>query len=258
MLEPQNNQIKQKKLEIDTGIPLYYQIKEIIMQRISSGYYKSGDLIPPEELLAKEFSVSQGTVRRAMSDLVNTEVLYRRSGYGTIVKEKKLEYSVGKLYGFSEILKEKGFRPSSKVLKYEILNAEKAKVTEQLKLTKKARIYSISRVKFANEEPLSLEHFYLPYEKFPELTIEELNTSSLFYLLKNKYKIILVMSKEFLEPLVADDYEAQVLGIKKGAPAMMLESTLYIESDQPVMLSRDIIRGDRCKYIIKSNNSIEI
>ena len=257
-MELKIEQKSQRTLDIDTGIPLYYQIKEIIMQQISSGYYKPSDLIPPEENLAKEFNVSQGTVRRAMSDLVNAGVLYRRSGFGTVVRAKKLEYSVGKLSGFSEILKEKGLKPSSKVIKYEIVDAEKAKVSEQLKLTKKDKVYSISRIKFADEEPLYLEHFYLSYKKFPGMSKDELNTISLFDLLRNKYKINLIMSKEFFEPIVVDEYEAQILGVKRGAPAMMLEGIIYTENDQPVMLSRDIVRGDRCRYIIRSDNSLKI
>jgi GntR family transcriptional regulator len=87
---------------------------------------------------------------------------------------------------------------------------------------------------------------------------DELNTISLFDLLRNKYKINLIMSKEFFEPIVVDEYEAQILGVKRGAPAMMLEGIIYTENDQPVMLSRDIVRGDRCRYIIRSDNSLKI
>ena len=86
----ENRDAEIKSLNINAGIPLYYQIKEIIMQNISNGYYKPGGLIPPEEILAKEFKVSQGTVRRAMADLVNAGLLYRRSGIGTIVRTQKL------------------------------------------------------------------------------------------------------------------------------------------------------------------------
>lgn len=247
-----NKDTEIKSLNIDTGIPLYYQIKEIIMQKISDGYYKSGDLIPSEEILAREFNVSQGTVRRAMSDLVNAGILYRRSGIGTIVRTQKVEYSIGKsigkLYGFSEILKEKGLNPSTNVLDFRVIDAKKSGIMKVLELKSDDKVYSISRIKFANDEPLYLEHFYLSYKIFPDLSRDELNLSSLYDLLRNKYGVKIAIAKQFLEPVVVDEYEAKVLGIRKGSPAMMYEGVIYTEKEKPILLSRDIIRGDRCRY----------
>ena len=50
---------------------------------------------------------------------------------------------------------------------------------------------------------------------FPDLSKDELNSPSLYDLLRNKHKVNIAIAKEFLEPVVVDEYEAQVLGIKK-------------------------------------------
>ena len=240
-----NNQIQN-----DSGIPLYYQVKEILIQKISDGVFKEGKLIPTEDKLANEYNVSKGTIRRAMADLVNSGFLFRRSGFGTIVKNQKLEYTIGigKLNGFFDILKEKGLTPSTKVLDFDIKMAEEAGVAKTLSLSENDKVYSITRIRYANGEALYLEHFYLPYEKFSGLSKEELNFNSLYDLLRNRFKVSLTKSKQFIEPVVVDDYEALVLGIKKGSPAMMLEGIIYAENNNTILISRDIIRGDKCRY----------
>ena len=52
-----------------TFSPLYQQIKVLIMQRLQSGEWKPGELIPSEVELGNRFKVSQGTVRKAIDEL---------------------------------------------------------------------------------------------------------------------------------------------------------------------------------------------
>jgi len=54
---------------------------------IVSGFYKPGDLIPPEMTLAKEFAVNRMTVSKALSSLASAGLLLRRQGSGTFVAE---------------------------------------------------------------------------------------------------------------------------------------------------------------------------
>lgn len=241
---------KDKILEINSGIPLYYKIKEILIQRITSGMYKPDELLPTEEDLSKEFSVSQGTVRRAMFELVSAGLITRRSGKGTFVRSPKIDYPLNYLFGFSDILKEKGLNPSTKVLDFKIIKADTSSLENTLKLNKNDEVISIIRLKFANDEPLYLEYSYLPYEYFSDLSKEELNSVSLYDLLRNKYDINLGMAQQYLEPVVVDEYEAKLLEIKVGAPALMVEGIVYSDRNEPVFLSKDILRGDRCRYFI--------
>ena len=48
--------------------PLYRQIKSLITQSLVSGEWGPGDAIPSEMELASRYSVSQGTVRKAIGD----------------------------------------------------------------------------------------------------------------------------------------------------------------------------------------------
>ncbi len=67
--------------------PLYMQVKETIESWIQEGKWKPGELIPAEAEFQTLFGVSRITVRQAIQELVNENLLSRKSGVGTRVLE---------------------------------------------------------------------------------------------------------------------------------------------------------------------------
>ncbi len=74
--------------------PLYLQVKDFILGEIKSGRYGIDCLIPSENELVRAYGVSQGTVRRALLELVKDGYLYRRQGKGTFVSSRWIESNV--------------------------------------------------------------------------------------------------------------------------------------------------------------------
>ena len=62
-------------------------MRERLVERIRSGEWKPGQLIPNEFEIAAEFGVSQGTARKAISELAAEGLVLRRQGRGTFVVE---------------------------------------------------------------------------------------------------------------------------------------------------------------------------
>ena len=67
--------------------PLYRQIKTLITRSLVSGEWRPGEPIPSEMELASRYSVSQGTVRKALDALAAENIVVRRQGRGTFVAE---------------------------------------------------------------------------------------------------------------------------------------------------------------------------
>lgn len=59
----------------------YKQVAEALIERIRSGEFASGDMLPTEEKLQREYGVSRTTVRRALAGVVET-------GFGLTVPNK--------------------------------------------------------------------------------------------------------------------------------------------------------------------------
>ena len=66
---------------------LHARIRDGFLRQISEGKLRPGDRLPSEAQIMKQFSVSRGTVTRALRDLEVTGVLSRRRGSGTYVRE---------------------------------------------------------------------------------------------------------------------------------------------------------------------------
>ncbi|MCZ6453712.1 MAG: GntR family transcriptional regulator, partial [Alphaproteobacteria bacterium] len=98
--------------------PLYAQVEEIIRQRLIDNYWKPGDALPSEIQLAAELDVSQGTVRKALNDMVAENLLVRRQGRGTFVSEHTERRA---LFLFFSLVGEDGTRtmPVSRVISCE-------------------------------------------------------------------------------------------------------------------------------------------
>ena len=84
-----------------TFSPLYQQIKQAMLHSLQAGEWKPQEAIPSEMELAKRYSVSQGTVRKAIDELAAENLVVRRQGKGTFVashNERHVEYRFLRLY----------------------------------------------------------------------------------------------------------------------------------------------------------------
>ena len=80
-----------EKLDPNSYIPLYYQLKEILLEKLESGEWSEGSMIPSEKDLQKTYEVSRVTVRRTIELLSNEGFLDRKRGKGTIAKKPRIE-----------------------------------------------------------------------------------------------------------------------------------------------------------------------
>ena len=100
------------KINHDSPVPRYYQLKEIINEGIISGEWGIGDLIPSENQLCKTYGVSRNTAQRALDELVHEGILTRRQGVGTFVTAPRIEQALSEFYSFSDAVSAHGYKHS--------------------------------------------------------------------------------------------------------------------------------------------------
>ncbi len=232
------------------GIPLYHQLMEIFTERIASGEWASGALIPNELDLCAEYGVSRGPVRQALDRLVQEGRLARKQGKGTRVLPPKIESDLGGFYSFTTLIEQKGLQHSAQTLSFET-QAAAGSTARRLALEPGAPVYEIRRLRLADGEPLILETIYVPEAVCPGLSHADLAAAPLYTLLSARYGVPLLRATQYFEPAVADDYESDILRMKPGAPVLLLQNLTYTTSDRPVVLSRAIMRGDRVRYLVE-------
>ncbi|WP_413375556.1 GntR family transcriptional regulator [Alkalihalobacillus sp. 1P02AB] len=235
-------------LQHDSLIPLYHQLKEVLISTISEGGWKPGDKIASENQLMEQYGISRNTVKKAIEDLVKEGVLYRVQGKGTYVAKQKLEQPLTGFYSFSKVLKEKGMNPSDIIV--EVKEVEPSKEVKQaLVLEEKEKVILLKRIRCANDEPIVLEESFLPKKVVGKIELlKEVGTVSLYDLLEREFQVFVTRAKEAFEPILMEEEASQLLQTEKGFPALLLERTAYDLNGIPVEFCRSIVRGDRCRF----------
>src|SRR5262245_45438301 len=70
-------------------IPLYYQLENILREKIISGVFAAGARLPTESELIRIYGVGRITVRQALAALMNEGLIERKRRRGTFVTERK-------------------------------------------------------------------------------------------------------------------------------------------------------------------------
>jgi DNA-binding GntR family transcriptional regulator len=77
------------RLERTSSVPLYFQLAEILKERIESGRWAAGDQFLSEREITEEFGVSRTVIRPALDLLESDGQLIRIKGRGTFVTPPK-------------------------------------------------------------------------------------------------------------------------------------------------------------------------
>ena len=63
--------------ESPTLHPLYQQVRRMLVDRLASGDWSPGELLPSETALAQLYGVSQGTIRKALDTMAAERLVVR-------------------------------------------------------------------------------------------------------------------------------------------------------------------------------------
>ena len=83
---PKRVAITDCRLNRQSFVPLYQQIKDLLLDRMEHGELVAGDLIPSEAKLGAAFEVNRLTVRQALYELRMEGYVTREKGRGTFVR----------------------------------------------------------------------------------------------------------------------------------------------------------------------------
>ncbi|MCS7286048.1 MAG: GntR family transcriptional regulator [Anaerolineae bacterium] len=231
----------------ESFIPKYYRIKEEIRRRIASGEYGASQRIPSESELAQEFSVSRGTVERAIRLLVKEGILYREQGKGTFVASPRFDEISFRLSDFWEEAKRAGHKTKVRLLKAVKRPADEL-TASRLEIAPGAPIIEIERLSYVDEVPIAYEFRRLAYELCPALLEEDLENSSIHLLLTEKYRIPLLKAVYTIEAIVLKDEMASLLEVAPGTPGFMIDRLTYTKGLRPAVWFHQIYRGDRYRF----------
>lgn len=239
-------------LKQDAMTPLYVQLMDEVERDIKSGVYKPGDRIMTEAEMSKAYGVSLITVRKAIGSLMEKGLVVRKQGKGTFVTKPKFARNMKKLQSFSEMCEQMGVVPGARMLENRLIEAD-AKTAARLGIEPGSNVVYISRLRFADQEPVQIERSFFPL-KYAFLLDAKFDDNSLFDYLRERAGTWVASSEKMIELCRATAEEASLLDVKKGDYLMFVRSTAYDKDGEPMYAGIQIINGDRFSlYVYESN-----
>ncbi|GCE26899.1 GntR family transcriptional regulator [Dictyobacter alpinus] len=228
-------------------LPRYYQLKEIMREKIRSGEWKPGDLIPSERELGEQYGISRMTARQAITELVNEGLFYREQGKGTFVSRHKITQQLIHLTGFTEDIRARGQRPGTRVLNAHMMPADET-TAERLRIKPGQPIFYLQRLRLADGVPLAVEISHLSFMGCEKLLEEDLENNSLYRLLETKYGLPLMEAEQEIEAGLFDEEAAQLLKVPVNSAALFTRRITYTERDQPIEYAKAMYCGNKYTY----------
>jgi GntR family transcriptional regulator len=226
-------------------IPIYHQLYEILRDRILSGEWQAGDVLPPEPELMATFDVSRITVRQAVELLANENLVYKRRGKGTFVSMATLKTDASRLVEFEEDMRGRGLQPTSIVLNTEVVTVSRV-TADKMNIEVGDELAFIKRLLLANGEPISLEEIYLVHKYCPGiLEGHDYASESLYEVLERDYDIRFTRAEQTISAMVAPDHLQQQLNMSTNEALLFIERITYCQRDRAVKFRRSHYRADR-------------
>jgi GntR family transcriptional regulator len=229
--------------------PLYAQVRETLIDRIRSGAWQPGQLIPNEFEIAAEFNVSQGTARKAIDMLAAEGLVVRRQGKGTTVVEHT---PANVLFRFFHVYDANGRQviPESPGVapRVRTVSAEERHV---LKLGAGARVIAIERLRTRKGKPFSVERIVLPVDLFPRLATAPLVPNTLYDLFQREHGVLIARADDRLTAVAAESDVAAMLDVAAGAPLLRIDRTAYDLDDRPIEWRVSLCRMDGAHYLAR-------
>jgi DNA-binding GntR family transcriptional regulator len=228
------------------GMSAYYQIKEDVISRINNGEWPLGGKIPSELELVDFYGVSRMTLRKALDELADEEIVYKERGIGTFAAKRQIVRNQEHLSGLSEEMAAQNRTVRSAILAKELIDSPS--ICRDLTISD-SRVYHLQRLRYVNGEALLLDDTYIPPEIADQAGVEQIDEDgSLFRLIESSGQALLYGEKE-VHAVLASDNLARLLSYAKGNPLFYVKTVIYNQRGTPILVSELHVRAER--YSIK-------
>jgi len=241
-------------------IPLYYQLENILREKIMSGLFAAGSRLPTEAELIRLYGVGRITVRQALAALKKDGLIERRRRRGTFVTERKtgrhllylphlLDDRIDLTGSLDEIIEAEA-GATFKLIEMNRIEAD-SQEAELFGLGAGEPLYRVKRLGMRDDKPRDLRVDYLPAEFGEKLNPEDLIAGSLLQILETRFGLKLKSATQRITAALADPYLAKLLDTRVGSPMLSIERAVYAGGATPVEFSQTFSSADLDGYAIR-------
>lgn len=239
-----------------TGVALWRQISQTLIDEIRSGVLKNGAQLPADSVIAERFGVNRHTARRAVGHLESEGILRVERGRGTFVVGDVLEYRLGESTRFTANLLQNHRAPARSVLGLDELAGTET-VAQALDIAVGDPCVLLTVLGEADGIPLSLGLNYFPAGRLPQLLDvlrEQSNAKTQQLSITQALRAAGVDSyrrrRTKISARLPTAAEARSLRMARTQPVIETESVDVGEDNAPITYARTCFRADRLQFVV--------
>ena len=221
-----------RQLEPGSDLPLHAQIERELRRMMALPQFQKGALFPDELTLANRFGVSRGTVRVALTRLVQQQLLERKAGVGTRVsRNRPAESGIGAWRSFSREMAGKGIQVENFRQKYELVATDEV-AARPLQIKVGTEVWRLDRVRGWNGRPVL--HTCSWFHPRLGLTGREDFSKPLYEVIESETGVVAENAHEEFTAATASARMAKLLQVKTGEPLLLRRHTVFDTGDRPL------------------------
>ncbi len=245
-----------QQLDRHSFVPLYYQLQEVLKERIESGFWRPGDALPSEPELARAYGVSRVVVRQALAILEDDHQILRVRGRGTFVAQPKLDFRAG---GLSRLLAaERGRDTTIQVLDKRTASVERS-IRAALDLERETEVLRITTLLSVKGVPIAIAYSFFAAQNMGWLVgAAQVGRNLPGSLTLAEHGISLAHSRLSIEASQCGQFEADRFGVPHRSAVFLVLCTEYRHTDEgtcPFEVARVEYRGDLLRFRLQAASS---
>ncbi|MQS90039.1 GntR family transcriptional regulator [Companilactobacillus mishanensis] len=229
---------------------IYKKIIDSLKSEIDQGNFPDMRL-PDERSLAEKYSVSRSSIKRALGNMAEQGIIFKKRGSGTFVnplylkQDSYFNYS-GKNLGITDSFQVNGQKPGIKVLNFDVVRPTE-ELQDNLFLKPGEFVYSFKRLRLMKDVPFMIETGYIPIKLAPELS-EEVASESIFNYVESELDQEVNKTYLAISAAPSDEEGQKLLDLKPTEPVGMMEGIFFLNDGTPFEFSTMKLHYKYFKY----------
>jgi GntR family transcriptional regulator len=221
----------------------YRAIADALRQRVESGEFSAGRLLPSEAELSASYAASRVTVRRALEALRDEGMVDSRQGFGWFVAADPVRQSLGRLGTIEAQLADSGVESERRVLDFRFVPAP-ARVRQLLGVEE---VLEVRRLNLADGQPFARVTVWCPAELGAGLSRADVERAPFYDLLE----LPLAGATQSIGAAAASPDDAALLEVPVGSPVLVCERVTSDPAGTPVLASIHVFPAHRTEFVVE-------
>lgn len=239
------------------GGALYLQAKRALLSRIEARLWSPGDQLPSETLIAGQLGVSIGTLRRAVDELVQEQVLVRRQGKGTFVALHSRDRYLFQFFRvepredrFGAGIPGQSEYPEVECVSFERQCADEA-AADALRLRTGDPVFVIENRLSLKRRAVVLDHIVISAALFKGLNEKRFRerSSTIYNFYQTEFGITVLHARERARAVMASREAMRRLGVAAGTPLIEVQRLAHSFGERPVEWRSSLIHTQQHDYV---------